>query len=205
MFSHKKIAHIAKNDGTEITGKIKKVKRKKGLLISVAINTDAGALTLLPDEINHMYLPPSGLDKFSRSVDEAYTMSKWDRDDVESDLIKDGYVYFEKAKVNLKGKERVMLMQLLNPGFSSKIRVYFDPFAQETTRAGIGGLTVAGGLDKSYYIQRGEEPAYRMKKKEYRKDFENFFEDCPTLFKEYEKPDWPDFAKHVFHYSEKCN
>ena len=133
-------------------------------------------------------------------------MDKWDRADIESDLIKDGYVYFEGANVDLKQGDRVLLLQLLNPGFSSKLKVFFDPKAKETTGVGFGGLTVAGGLEKSYYIQRGDEAAYKMKKKDYKKDFENFYKDCSEIYQEYgEKPDWPDFAKHVFYYSENCN
>ena len=205
MYSHKKTAYVTKADGSEISGTIDKIKRKKGLLTSVVLQTDAGNLVLKPEDISHMYLPPSGLDKFANKVDEAYSMSKWDREDVASDKIKEGYVYFERAKVDLKGKKTVMLMQLLNPGFSSRIKVFFDPFAQETSRVGIGSFTVSGGLDKSYYLQRGDDLAYRMKKKDYKKDFVNFYKDCPGIYDEYgKKPDWPDFAKHVYHYSENC-
>ena len=187
-----------------IEGTVDKIKRKKGLFELVIIDVRNKKIELKPEDIDHMYLAPSGLDKLNSSLDQASTMSKWDREDVESDKIKEGYAYFENAKVNLKGKVQPLLMQLLNPGFSNKLRVYFDPFAQETTRVGIAGLTVAGGLDKSYYVQRPGEEAYRIKKKEYKEDFETFYKDCPNLLRKYEKPDWEDFAKHVFYYSENC-
>ncbi|MCB0688741.1 MAG: hypothetical protein KDC53_19515 [Saprospiraceae bacterium] len=205
MFSHKKSAFITTTEGQTLEGTVDKVKRKKGLLELVILDINGKKVALKPAEIDHMYLPPSGLDKFSNAYDEATTMSKWDREDVESDKIKDGYAYFENALVSLKGKSRTMLMQLLNPGFSSRLRVYFDPFAAETMRAGIGPVTVAGGLDKSYYVQRPNEEAYRLKKKEYKKDFETFYQDCPELLQKYESPNWPDFAKHIFYYTENCN
>ena len=204
MFSHKKTAYVTKKDGTILEGTVDKIKRKKGLLEMVVLEVDGHEIELMPEEIDHMYLPPSGLDKLANKMDEATTMTKWDREDVASDKIKEGYVYFENAQVSLKGNSQTLLMQLLNPGFSSKLRVYFDPLANETSRANIGGLTVAGGLDKSYYVQRPGEEAYKLKKKDYRKDFENFYKDCPKVLKKYPKPDWPDFAKHIFYYSENC-
>lgn len=204
MFSHKKPAYVTKTDGTQIEGTIDKIKRNKGLLTLVVLEVRNKKIELNPEEIDHMYLAPSGLDKLNNDLDQAYTVAKWDREDVESDKIKEGYAYFENANVNLKGKVRPLLMQLLNPGFSSKLRVYFDPFAQETTRVGFAGITVAGGLDKSYYEQRPGEEAYRLKKKEYKKDFVTFYSDCPEVLKEYGKPDWEDFPKHVFYYSKNC-
>lgn len=205
MFSHKKPAYVTKKDGTALEGTVDKVSRKKGLLESVRLKIDGKKVELKPEEIDHMYLPPSGLDKFTKAYDEATTMAKWDREDVESEKIKEGYAYFENAQVIVKKKSRSLLMQLLNPGFSKNLRVFMDPLAKETASAGIGPLTVAGGLEKSYYVQRPGEEAYRLKKKEYKKDFENFYKDCPDLLSKYPDPDWPDFAKHVFFYSESCN
>ena len=205
MFSHKKPAYVTKKDGTKVEGTVTKIKRKKGLIELVTLKVRGKKMELNPEDIDHMYLAPSGLDKLGNALDEAYTVDKWDRQDVESDKIREGYAYFENANVDVKGTVRSLLMQLLNPGFSGKIRVYFDPFAQETTRVGFAGLTVSGGLDKSYYVQRPGEQAFRLKKKDYKKGFEEFYSDCPALMNEYPKPDWSDFAKHVFFYSESCN
>lgn len=204
MFSHKKTAYVTKKDGTELEGTIDKVSRKKGLIESVRLKIDGKKVELNPEEIDHMYLPPSGLDKFTKAYDEATTMAKWDREDVESEKIKEGYAYFENAQVLIKKKSQGLLMQLLNPGFSKNLRVFMDPLANETASAGIGPIAVVGGLEKSYYVQRPGQDAYRLKKKEYKKDFENFYKDCPDLLNKYPDPDWPDFAKHVFFYSESC-
>ncbi len=48
-------------------------------------------------------------------------------------------------------------MQLVNPRFSKVISVYSDPFAKETSSIGIGGLKLAGGIAKSYYLKKGEK------------------------------------------------
>ncbi|NND32561.1 MAG: hypothetical protein HKN76_08220, partial [Saprospiraceae bacterium] len=91
MFSHKKPAYITKKDGTKIEGMVDKIKRKKGLLELVILEVRSKKIELNPEEIDHMYLAPSGLDKLNNTLDAVYTLDKWDREDVESDKIKEGY------------------------------------------------------------------------------------------------------------------
>jgi len=106
--------------------------------------------------------------------------------------------------VYVKKKKRTMLMQLLNPHFASKVKVYHDPFARETTSVGVGGFTVAGGIDKSYYVQQGDEAAFRLKKKDYKKEqFGQMWKDCPAVAKQYgEDVDWDELVEHITAYSE---
>lgn len=67
-------------------------------------------------------------------------------------------------------------------------------------------MTVAGGLDKSYYIKKsGEDLARRIKKKEYKKDMEELFVECPAIIEKYkEDPKWSEFEQFVFDYSTMC-
>ena len=65
----------------------------------------------------------------------------------------------------VKKKKKVLLMQLLNPHFGAKVKVYHDPFANSTASVGVGGFTVAGGDEKSYYVQFGEDTAFKLEKK----------------------------------------
>ncbi|MBK6821717.1 MAG: hypothetical protein IPG87_01465 [Saprospiraceae bacterium] len=88
---------------------------------------------------------------------------------------------------------------MVNPGFSEKILVFHDPQAAETASVGIGGFTVAGGDDKSYFIKVGEASAYKLKKKDYSDAFPALFNDCPEIIKQYgKKPVWTDFDTHVY-------
>ena len=96
---------------------------------------------------------------------------------------------------------RVLLLQLLNPSFSSKIRVYSDPFAGETASVGIGGVKLAGGDEKSYYVKKEDKPAYKLKKKDFKADFDALFKDCSDM--KMDKVKWSEFAEYVFKYN-KC-
>ena len=74
--------------------------------------------------------------------------------DVNQSYLEDGYLYMEKSQVKIKKKTGAYMMQLMNPTFSGKIKVFNDPFAGETASIGVGGMKLAGGLAKSYYIKK---------------------------------------------------
>jgi len=93
-------------------------------------------------------------------------------------------------------------MQVLNPTFSAKVKVYYDPFASETASIGVAGIKVAGGDAKSYYFKKANGAAYKLTKNAYKKEFKEIWSDCPALIEKYgEDPKWTDFDKHVFEYT----
>ena len=95
-------------------------------------------------------------------------------------------------------------MQLLNPSFSKNIKVYHDPLAKKSMSIGVGSLTLAGGNEKSYYIAKGKEAAFRLKKKNYYEEFNALWSSCPNLIKDFPLKKWNDLTKHVIANS-KCN
>ena len=204
MFSHRKPAYITKADGSLLEGTLSKVKRKKGLIESITIEHRSKNVNLPARDIASVYLAPTGFDKLSTGLDRVGHMNKWDRQDVDSEKIKAGYVYFENCDVLVRKKKMTLLMQLLNPGFSARLKVFHDPAAGKTGTVSVAGIGIDGGLEKSYYLQRPGEVAYRLTRKDYKKGFDTFYVDCKDLLKQYDKPRWDDFSKHLFYYSENC-
>jgi len=207
-FSGKKNAYVTLQDGTQLQGNIKDLDRKKGLIEEVVLENVDGSnkkRKLKPAEIKHMYLPPSGWDKLGKSLDFLSDATQWDNVDLDKDIIGKGYVFFEQAPIRIGKKTRNLLVQLVNPSFSGKLKVYFDPLAKETTSLGIGGITMVGGDEKSYYVRKGNAAAYRLKKADYNEEFKPLFEDCADLFSKYGKdPKWADIEQHVFEYAKTC-
>ena len=205
-FSGKETSYIMLEDGSKVEGTLEDLDRKKGLIEEVVIKDASGKkITLKPEQIKAMYLMPSGFSKFSTNMDVGTKVKKWDAKYIDSEIIKKGYAYFEKAKVVIKKDQEMLLMQLLNPGFNSKIKVFHDPFAAETMRLGVGGMTMAGGDDKSYYVQTGDFPAKRIKKKDYDNEIKVMYASCPLLVKKIgEKIRWTEFAQHVYEFTFDC-
>ncbi len=205
-FSGKETSYIMLEDGSKVEGTLEDLDRKKGLIQEVVIKDANGKkITLTPDKIKAMYLMPSGFSKLSTNMDVATKVKKWDAKYIDSEIIKKGYAYFEKAKVVIKKDQEMLLMQLLNPGFNSKIKVFHDPFAAETMRVGFGGMTMAGGDDKSYYVQVGDNVAKKLKKKDYDDEYKVLYASCPPLLKKIgEKIRWTEFAQHIYEFSFDC-
>lgn len=141
-----------------------------------------------------------GLGKFetmTSALQSANSISEMVRTDYKSVLNSDFYIY--RRVVDKKGKPR--MLQLLNPGFETKMQVYADPKAKESN----GGLlsSMAEGMEESYYVARGNSSATYVQKKKYKKSMSSVFDDCSSILDAY-KPDFSEFAAHVFYYENEC-
>ncbi|WP_378186731.1 hypothetical protein ACE939_00100 [Aquimarina sp. W85] len=206
-FSKKKTTYLHMMDGTVQKGNLKSLDYKKGLIEGIKIrDLENNKIKIKPENINFLYIPPSGLAKLGRFMDMATDSQQWKNKDLDQNLFKDGYAYFENSDVRVKKKTRNLMMQLVNPDFSDKIKVYQDPMAGETMSIGVGPLK-AGGIAKSYYVKKANEKvAVRLKKKDYDEEFAMYFADCPELIEKYgEKVKWSQFALHVYEYNTLCN
>lgn len=204
-FSHKKTAYITLEDGTELTGTLKKVDRKKGLIEEIKIELSTGKKEKInPEDIKFAYFPPSGLDKLSRRMDFMSDATQWNSNGVDQNLVTEGLAYFEKTEVKIKKKTQTLLLQLMNPHFSSRVKVFHDPFAKETASVGVAGVKMAGGLDKSYYLKVGDDVAYKVKKKDYDEEFKTVFAGCDAVLNHEDASKWSQFEKLVALYAEQC-
>ena len=193
-FSSKKISYLTLADGKKVEGDIDDLNRKRGNISEITIKVDGKKQVYKPEQIKEMYLPASGLDKFNKKIEVGTNLSK----DLNNDRISDGYAIFEYTQVDIQGKIQSLLMQLVNPGFHDKIRVYFNPFAGQTMSMGVGPMKV-GGLDKSYFVKVGDQPAYKISKGEYDEQSKELFKDCASAMAALKKDsDWNKFEKIVY-------
>jgi len=206
-YSKKKIAYITMDDGTQIQANLKDFKYKKGLIEAIKLKDISGGKKqkIKPEKIKHMYVPISGWAKIDAFYDVKTDATQWGKTSLKKDIFQKGYVYFEKSDVRIKKKTRTLLLQLLNPSFSAKVKIYHDPLAKETLSAGIGGVKVAGGHAKSYYIKKGDNTAYRVLKKTYKEEYKMIFEDCSSLVEQIDtNRNWVDFVGHIYKYATDC-
>jgi hypothetical protein len=120
------------------------------------------------------------------------------------EIVNRDYIIFETA-LTAKKTDTYRLLQLINPGFDSKIKVFAEP-GKKTGGLNVGGLQLTGGEDRAYLFVKGGEKAVRVKKGSYRKDFEELYSDCPKMLSVFqgEKIKWDDVALHVFTYDQAC-
>lgn len=205
-FSKKKTAYVTLKNGNEVKGEVSSFKWKKGMFKGVVIIDETGKkVKLAAKDIDNMYLPPSGLDKYVKATSFLADAQKWNNDKLEQDFLNQGYVYFENVDVKIKKKVHTLLMQVLNPDFSKSVAVYHVPGGKETAKVSIGGLNVAGGNAKSYYVKLdGQKTAFLLTKSGYKKEFKQIWKKCPAVTQKYKDAKWNDLAKHIVEYTEQC-
>ncbi len=204
-FSKKKPMYITMMDGKEVTCNYKSQKIKKGLITEITVTMDGKKKTIMAEEIKEMYVPQSGLDKLVALSDFANDATRWESEDINMEHIKEGYAYFIQSPTQMrKKKEGNVLMQLLNPAFAQYVKVFHDPFAAESASASIGGIKVAGGIAKSYFVKVGDDKAFRVSKGDYKDNASKIYTDCGVTgsAKSYK---WSNFGEELFTYTKECN
>lgn len=191
-FSKEKPVYITLVDGTQVEGMLNKVDRKKGILKSMEVNVNGDLVFYRAGQIQNMYIAPSGEGKLGKVYDFLYDATKWDNRNYNFQYFNQGYVYFEQTEVEMGMKTRSMLMQLLNPSFSSKIKVYNDPFASE----------LATGEESSYYVKDGGRPAMLLNQESYKDYFIALFGECQIMVPLKQKASWTQFDNHVYMYTQ---
>ena len=200
-FSTKKQGYLIKNDDTRIDFVLDDLDRKKGLIVKVeGKSTDGKKFTLKAEDIKVLAIPPSGWSKFAALDDATRSVAKTSR--TKTNELNRELVYFYQEK--LEDRKITALMQLLNPDFSEKIRIYHDPFAMETMGFAVAGIQLTGGIDKSYYL-RVDGKTRRFFKKDYDDDFKTLFGSCEALKTKYKDFAWRDMPRHLFFFENECN
>ena len=99
----------------------------------------------------------------------------------------------------------MLLLQLVNPSFASRIKVFFDPYATETGGVSVMGVPVKSSDDKSYYVKKGDDVAFRLYKKDYDENYQKLFGDCSKFYNKNKKVGkWSDFSETIFNYTKDC-
>jgi hypothetical protein len=199
-FSSKKESFLVTTKGDTTKFFLDDLDRKKGLIVNVAGRTvDGKKFEHNAEDVTFMALAPSDYAKFaafSEGPSSVLRASKTDFKQINRDLI-----FFYREHLDDKG--RTVLVQQVNPGFDSRMRVYDDPYAAQTAGIGVAGMQMTGGQDKSYYVNYNGK-TFRMYKRDYDRLFTDFFGKCPDVMTGFRNHAWRDFAQHLFIYEQNC-
>lgn len=201
-FTPSKLSYATLEDGREVEGFIKLVNFQNGLIRSLRFELPDGTKEkFMAEQIVNLRVAASELGKLGAIVESAGSAKRWSGTSTEA-ILKRDFVYYEQAKLPGK-KEKYVLLQLVNPGFDSKIKVFDDPEAEETAGIGIQGVNMTGGILKSYYVLRNGT-AFLVKKSKYRDLFSDIYGNCPELIAEFPEIKFQDFAEHVAAHEKLC-
>lgn len=196
---------VTLENGDQIEGKLSSASLANGYLKNVTMKlADGSKMKLQPEEMLSLKVKASRLAKLSM-INESGSSLKELKNTKFDQIINREFIFFERAYRATK-KDKPAMMQLLNPGFDSKIKVYADPNARETNGIGLNGIQFTGGEEKSFLFVKNNEKVVIVKKGSYRKNFEELYADCPVLIESFEddKIRFKELSMHIFAYDQLC-
>jgi hypothetical protein len=193
-------------DGTIVEGKVSMATISNGYLSSLSLKDANGVKHKhKAAEIKQFKVKMGFIAKLDAAAQASSSLSEMISADF-NEIIEREYIIYKQALLPKK-KDKYRLLQLVNPGFDSRIQVYDDPGGKETTGLSAGSLQLSGGKDKSYLVVVDGEKSVKVKKGSYKKDFPELYGDCNEFLGAIpsKKPNFWDMAAHVFIYDKLCS
>ena len=190
--------------GEEIQGKFVGGTGSTNGLNKISIKLENGQKAkFVPEQVVSLRIKASKLVKLFMVSESSSSIKEMAHSDF-NEIVNREYIIFETA-LTAKKTDTYRLLQLLNPGFDNKIKVFAEP-SKKTGGFNVGGLQLTGGEARAYLFVKGNEKAVEVKKGSYSKNFEELYSDCPQMLSTFqgEKINWDDIALHVFAYDQAC-
>lgn len=199
-------ATIITVDGKLLNGKIRSASfGTRGISRLSFVENNGTKHVFKPEGVNSLKIKVDGLAKLEMFADKTSNLKKLINSDFD-EIVDRKFIYYERVELpNKKGSFR--LLQLVNPGFDKKIKVYYNPLGQSGTTT-VGNLVVSGNEAKSYIVvKKGVPGSEIIKKNKYKKThFQSLFGDCSKLKSIYPEKEinFNKFAEHIVVYNKLC-
>jgi hypothetical protein len=193
------------SDGRVISGDIRMVSMgMKGLMsfrIKDAVTEEVHKFEA--EEVKTLSIRMDGIAKFETLSQQTSNISRMSKANFKEYETRE-FIYFHQVEWPDK-PGKFLLVQLLNEGWDSKVKVYDYPI-KKTGTTSIGGIAVMGGEAKSFIVDF-EGKTSIVDRNNYKKThFDRMFSGCENVMALEEKyKSFEDFALHVFTYEKECN
>jgi len=199
-----KECYLTLKNGVETKCELRTYVFSNGLKSMTIVDDNGTKSKYKAEEVEKLRIKMTTLAKIGTIADGAESLTDAADLDV-TEIIEREFIIYEQALLPKK-KDKYALLQLLNPGFDDRIKVYDNPMGQESGGLAVGGVQVTGGKDISYLVVKDGDKSMKIKKGSYKKDFSKLFGDCTEMLKVLsdEKIHFQDMALHVLYYNLNC-
>lgn len=99
-----------------------------------------------------------------------------------------------------------MLLQVLNPFCSKRIKIFHNPDSGKYTFVEKGLVNGIEDQANSDYVKKDQDIAFKLTRKTYFQEAFYLFEDCDAFMNSGDDPfNWNEFALDVMEYSKYCD
>ena len=198
-----KECYLTLKNGVETKCEFKTYISNNGIKSITIIDENGVKIKYKAEEVEKLRIKMTTLAKIGTIVEGSESITAVAKLDV-TEIIEREFIIYEQALLPKK-KNKYALLQLLNPGFDGRIKVYENPMGGESGLS-LGGVQVTGGEDKSFLVVKDGDKSMKIKKGSYKKDFSLLFGDCTEMLKilSDEKIHLQDMALHVLYFNLNC-
>ena len=198
-----KECYLTLKNGVETKCEFKTAMSNNGMKSMTIIDENGVKIKYKAAEVEKLRIKMSTWAKIGTIIEGSESITAVAKLDV-TEIIEREFIIYEQALLPKK-KDKYALLQLLNPGFDGRIKVYENPMGGESGLS-VGGMNVSGGEEKSFLVVKDGDKSMKIKKGSYKKDFSMLFGDCTEMIKilSDEKIHFQDMALHVLYYNLNC-
>ncbi len=194
--------YVITNDGETIVGYLGGATESRGFITRLRIRDEDGRLyKFKAEDIQRFAIRPGSFAKLS-TLSEKSTSVRHILNTDQNDILDREWIYYDAQNMPRR-KNKIALLQLLNPGFDQHIKVYDHRNGSKSMPIGVQGIALVGGEERTYWVVKGEGKPMIVRKASFKKSFVDLFADEPDIIKAQRKrPKFRDFAGHIQSYNE---
>jgi len=194
--------------GDKVEGMLKGLSVTNGNIYGVIIKQENGQkIKLKKGQLESFLVKYSGFTEMAAVPSKTVTRNKMSFS-TPGNVAEAEYIVFETVNTGKLSGE--LLLQLLNPGSGSKIKVY----AYETDNGNSvsitddkkGTVSFTGRAAITYLIVKPGEKPVKIQKSNFRGRLKEIFSDCPVMMSKIndDRMSWNDLAEYIYAYNTDC-
>ncbi|OEK05128.1 hypothetical protein [Roseivirga misakiensis] len=193
--------YVITADGEEVFGTLRAATESRGFITRLRIRDESGQIhKFKAEDVVRFAIRPDAFTK-SITVSEKATSIRHIITTDHNNILDRDWIYYD-AQSMPRRKNKIALLQLLNPGFDEFIKVYDHRNGSKSMPISIGGVHVVGGEERTLLVVQGDSKPRIVRKASFKKAFVDIFSDQPEIFKTVKgKPKFKEFARYIQTYN----
>ncbi len=194
--------YVITNDGETIAGYLGGATEWRGFVTRLRIRDEDGKLyKFKAEDIQRFAIRPGAFAKLSTIAEKSTSIRHIIKTD-QNNILDREWIYYD-AQPMPRRRNKIALLQLLNPGFDENIKVYDHRNGSKSMPIGVKGIALVGGEERTYWVVKGEGKPMIVRKASFKKSFVDLFADEPDFIaSQRDRPKFKDFASHIQAYNE---
>ena len=201
-FISERECYVITTDGEEVYGTLRGSTEASGFITRLRIlDEDGNIRKFKAANVQRFAIRPGAFAK-TITIDEQATSIRHMIQTDHSNILDREWIYYD-AQLMPRRKNKIALLQLLNPGFDEFIKVYDHRNGSKSMPISLGGIIVVGGEERTLLVVKGDGKPVIVRKASFKKSFVNLFSDEPEIYASVRRnPKFKDFAGYIQAYND---